>query len=305
MALAGACSSDPVVLPDPPAGEATPASTTQAPVQAPPDAGARAPDASPPAWTPPVVPTSSPACAGSGPKTIAAGTTLETPDGRTMHVWGPEDGYDRTKTWPVVLMFHGIQTNGADFESWFEMEKYVDSKAIVVYPDAEDGYWDASGTKDLAFFDAMMKKLGETYCIDPSRVLGFGFSWGAFFAHHLGCNRAGWVKAISAGDGGFGGSADGCGRLPVLVTHRTADTNEVVQHGRDAAALWTKLNACGGGSFVSNADLNCTSQKGCSAPGSLTYCEDTWFDPAWPTDWNHTVRETYRSFTWSWFSSLP
>ena len=263
-------------------------------------------DAAPPAapeWTPPVVPTTSPAC-GTGPTTIAAGKTYATPTtNRTFHVWAPA-GYDRTKPWPVVVMFHGIETNGADFEAWFEMEKYVKGKAIVVYPDARSGAWDVSGTSDLAFYDAMMKQLGEVACIDPSHVLGFGFSWGAYFASYLGCKRAGWVKAVSAGDGGWGGATD-CGRLPVLVTHRTADPDERIANGRANAALWTKIDQCTGGPIAGDPAMKCTAQKDCKAPGSVTFCEDTFVDPTWPSDWNHTVRETYRAYTWNWFAALP
>ncbi len=248
------------------------------------------------------MPTSSAGC-GSGTTTITPGDTRTVLGGRTYHVWGPP-GYDRTKPWPVVVMFHGIETNGADFEAWFNMENYVEGKAIVVYPDAVDGYWDLSGTSDLAFYDALMKDVGDTYCIDPSHVLGFGFSLGAYFASYLGCTRAGFVKAISAGDGGWDGTNVPCGRLPVLVTHRTADPNEVVANGKANAARWTTLNGCTGAPSVSNAAMNCTSQTGCLAPGAVTYCEDTFVDASWPDDWNHTVRENYRAFTWTWFESL-
>lgn len=268
-----------------------------------PDAGAEE-AATAGGWSPPVLPTSSAAC-GSGQTSISAGETHDVLGGRTYHVWGPAS-YDRTKPWPVVVMFHGIETNGADFEAWFNMEDYVDGKAIVVYPDAVNGAWDLSGTSDLVFFDALVKDLGARYCIDPSRVLGFGFSDGAYFASYLGCMRAGYVKAVSAGDGGWGGpNGHECGRLPVLVTHRTSDSDEIVQNGRNNAAEWAKLDGCAGTPFVSNSALDCTTQTGCLAPGTVTYCEDTWFDSSWPTDWNHTVREPYRAYTWSWFASLP
>ncbi len=204
----------------------------------------------------------------------------------------------------MVVMFHGIQSTGADFQSWFEQEKYVSGKAIVVYPDAENGAWDVAGTKDLDFFDALVKQLGANACIDPSRVFGFGFSMGAYFASYLGCKRAGYVKAISAGAGGWGGGA-GCGRLPVLVTHRTADPDVSVANGRANRDRWTQLNGCTGGTTVTNATLNCVSQTGCAAPGAVTYCEDTWKDNSWPSSWNHTVREVYRQYTWDWFAALP
>jgi polyhydroxybutyrate depolymerase len=256
-------------------------------------------------WTPPVVAMTSPGC--GTPQGQASGAAYTTPSGRTFHVYGPT-GYDQNKTYPVVMMFHGIQSDGASFQQWFEMEKYVSNEAFVVYPDAIGGYWDVNGDTDLKMFDEVIKQVGQTYCINPSRVLGFGFSWGAFFAHHLGCNRAGYVHAISGGEGGFGGAAQKCGRLPVLVTHRTKDTNEPISHGIAAAGLWTKLDVCGTDT-VADATMNCTMHQSCKNPGGpVTFCEDTSTMndiPGYDPTWDHTVRENYRQFTYDWFKALP
>ena len=278
-----------------------PASTTPPTTTTPPDAP----------WVPPVVPTSSKAC--GTPRADAVQVDYTTPSGRTFHVWGPS-GYDPNKTYPVVMVFHGIQASGVAHESWFKMEDYTQNEAFVVYPDAAgaNAYWDVNGDKDLLFFDEMVKQLGETYCIDPSRVLGYGFSYGGYFVDHLGCKRAGYVKAIGVGEGGTAGHV-GCGRLPVLVTTRTHDHDEPPSHGLGVEAGWKTSNACGAaGANVPQTDPNggedmgyCRVHASCKSPGSLTYCEDTSFDAGWPTDWNHTVREYYRSYTYKWFKALP
>ena len=49
----------------------------------------------------------------------------------------------------------------------------------------------------------------------------------------------------------------------------------------------------------------CRVHASCKGPGTLTYCEDTSFDSSWPNDWNHTVREYYRTYTYKWFKALP
>ncbi|AKU93928.1 LpqC [Labilithrix luteola] len=235
----------------------------------------------------------------------AVGVDSTTPSGRTFHVWGPQ-GYDPNKAYPVVVMFHGWYTDGRSFESWFQMEQYVNNEAFVVYPDAANQLWDLEGTSDLVFFDDLVKTLGETYCIDPSRVFGFGFSYGGKFAHHLGCQRAGYVKAISVGDGSWGLDPLQCGRLPVLVTHRTHDNDELVAWGKTAADNWVTINGCTADTTISDPTMNCTLHPNCRQPGgTTTFCEDTWFDATWPNDWNHTVREPYRTFTWQWFAALP
>jgi polyhydroxybutyrate depolymerase len=265
-----------------------------------------------PEWVPPVVATTSAAC--GTPRADAVHADFTTPGGRTFHVWGPSK-YDAKKTYPVVIVFHGIQADGAAHESWFKMEDYTNNEAFVVYPDAggPNAYWDVSGTTDLVFFDQMVKQLGETYCIDPSRVLGFGFSFGGHFADYLGCKRAGYVKAIAVGDGGRGGDAKHCGRLPVLVTTRSHDTNELACYGRSVEASWNALDKCAGpGAKVAQTDPNngedmgyCVTHTSCMNPGGVMYCEDTSFDPAWPSDWNHTVREYYRGVVYKWFKALP
>ncbi len=262
-------------------------------------------DAAPPPepeWVPPAVATRSRGC--GIPRPAAVGATHTTPGGRTLHVWGPS-GYDPGRAYPVVIVFHGWYANGRAHQSWFEMEKYVDNEAMTVYPDAINGLWDLDGTTDLVFFDEMVSVLSDTYCINPSRVLGFGFSYGGKFANHLGCKRAGYVKAISIGDGSWGGDGLRCGRLPVLVTHRTRDPDEFIQWGRDVANAWKVFNGCAANT-TTEPTLNCTTNPTCRVPGGpVTFCEDTFFDPAWPAQWNHTVREPYRSFTYRWFKALP
>lgn len=272
-----------------PAASSGPASLTSGPIEQ-------------AAWQPPVLAKRSAGCGTSRP--AASGTTYTTPSGRTFHVWGPAS-YDPQKAYPVALVYHGWKVDGRAFQGWFEMEKYVSNQAFVVYPDASGGLWDLSGQSDLVFFDEMTKMLEGTYCTDPSRVLGFGFSYGGHFMSHLGCERAGHVKALVIGAAGGEGKIEGCGRLPVLYTHRTKDLDEVISGAYASAARWAKRNGCTTEIATVDAQMNCSTHVKCSAPGSVTFCEDTFFDPGWPAAWNHTVRDTYRAHAWSWFAALP
>lgn len=264
-----------------------------------------------PEWVPPKVAVTSAACGIA--QDDAKHASFTTVAGRTFHVWGPSN-YDPNKTYPVVLVFHGWYATGETFQTWFEMEKYVDNQAFTVYPDALNGLWDVNGATDLLFFDEMMKQLAATYCINPSRVLAFGFSFGGHFADHLGCKRSGYVKAFTVGDGGSGGNRLHCGRLPVLVTTRTHDTDEYPAYGVQVATNWTGLNKCGAaGDKLAETSANngeemgyCQTHVGCKNPGGVTYCEDTSTFPAGtPLAWNHTVREHYRSYAFNWFNALP
>jgi poly(3-hydroxybutyrate) depolymerase len=240
-------------------------------------------------------------CSGGRESVSAASHT--TPSGRTFHVWTPAH-YDGAKPMAVVFALHGRGSDGLGFQDWFKMESFTEESAIVVYPDARQGLWDIHGDTDLEFFDEMIDGLASAYCVDRARVFAIGFSYGGKMVHHLGCKRAGRFKGISVGDGSWIDRASTCDRLPVLVTHRTRDHDELFTWGKDAAEWWSKVNGCSPHTEETDAEHGCFGWKGCAAGASVTFCEDRYFNAAWPRDWNHTVREEYLKLTWRWFASL-
>jgi poly(3-hydroxybutyrate) depolymerase len=271
-----------------PAPIPTPTALTAAPGAPVPSAGAS-----------PLAPTS-PGCGRAPP--ARRDTSYATRSGRTFHVWMPV-GYDPTRAHPVVLAFHGWYTNGRDFESWFKMEDH-DEGAFTVYPDSDGAMWDLTGNRDLDFVADIVEAMSNAYCIDRAHVFALGFSYGGKFVHHLGCKRPALVRAISVGDGSWSHET-GCAPMPVLVTHRTRDHDELIGWGKDAAERWAKIDGCSEATQPTDTDHGCASYGACTAPGSVTFCEDTHFDPTWPEEWNHTIREEYRSLTWTWFKSVP
>lgn len=249
--------------------------------------------------------------ADAAPSTPGCGTATSSPQGmsyttksgRTFHVWGPSK-YEPARRYPVVLTFHGWYTNGRDFQKWFKMEDHVEGSAFTVYPDSKGPTWDLSGNQDLDFASDMVEALSNAYCIDRTRVFALGFSFGGKLVHHLGCKRPSLVRAISVGDGSWQ-QETGCRPIPVLVTHRTRDHDELVAWGREASQRWAKLEGCADAPEPSDLTKGCVAYRGCAPPGQVTFCEDTHFDSSWPKDWNHTIREEYRSLTWRWFMSVP
>jgi poly(3-hydroxybutyrate) depolymerase len=232
------------------------------------------------------------------------GASHTTPSGRKFHVWGPAS-YNPARAYPVVVTLHGISSNGRDFQKWFEMDKYVEGAAFVVYPDSKGPMWDVRAATDFDFFASMLDMLERTYCVDRTRVLAFGFSFGGKMAHHLGCKRPDLVKAVAIGDGSWDDAAPACvAPIPVLISHRTRDDNELFAWGKDAERRWVKVQRCESETEPSPLLHGCVAYRGCAPPGSVTFCEDTHFDPKWPNDWNHTVREEYRALTWRWFKAL-
>lgn len=230
------------------------------------------------------------------------GETSRTRGGRTFHVWGPAS-YEPGRAYPVVLAFHGWGSNGRAFAGWFEMHEHVDGAAFTVYPDSSSSSWDFAGDRDLVFTEEILDALAGAYCVDRSRVLALGFSYGARFVHHLGCKRPDLVRAIAAG-GGSWDPEEGCAAPQhVLVLHRTRDATMPIGGGRDAALRWARIDGCAGGEETTDPALGCVGHRGC-AGGSVTFCEDTHHDPTWPRSWNHTVREVHRQLAWTWFEEV-
>jgi polyhydroxybutyrate depolymerase len=268
---------------DPPVGGPTPIPTPIAPATAP----------KPPLTMLSVDTADAGDAATAGCGTAAAsprGTAYTTRAGRTFHVWGPAT-YAPGRRYPVMLTFHGWYANGRDFQKWFKMEDHVDGAAFTVYPDSSGPTWDVTGDRDLDFTAEIVESLSNAYCIDRAHVFALGFSYGGKFVHHLGCRRPNLVHAISVGDGSWAQESTTCRAVPVLVTHRTRDPDELI--------------GCSQATDVTDAKHGCVAYRGCTAPGSVTFCEDTHFDAAWPSDWNHTIREEYRSLTWKWFQGVP
>ena len=69
-------------------------------------------------------------------RAVLPSTPSTTPTGRKFHVWGPTS-YDPTKTYPVVLVYHGWYSTGLGHQTWFKMEENTQNEAFVVYPDSD------------------------------------------------------------------------------------------------------------------------------------------------------------------------
>ena len=109
----------------------------------------------------------------------------------------PEPRWRRTEPVPVVFDFHGLM-EGADIHSTMTGYSEVAQQEgfVVVFPEGtgQPLRWDISGdpstNADLAYFDALLEEVGNTECIDTSRVYATGLSNGAMFTSFLICERS-------------------------------------------------------------------------------------------------------------------
>jgi poly(3-hydroxybutyrate) depolymerase len=314
IATQGSGCSNPAVRPSADGGSGTDSGSSDARLPEV-DAGIPAPDANvvpEPPWVAPVLGATSAGCgAGAGTATGNAGRVVTTPSGRNYLIVVPAD-YDRAKAYPTVLAYHGWYTNGSGFKGWFEFERWVKSDGILIYPYADNpsGAFDLSGDRDLLAFDEITAQVQKEYCINPQRTFVLGFSFGGKFTNHLACKRAGYVRAASIGDASAGDdNADrSCGRLPMLITHRTADTDERYDWGKANAGTWATRNGCtANAAAAATPGYQCQEYGSCKTPGSTMFCTDTenlsninGYEPSW----DHTITWNYRDFTWKWFQTF-
>ncbi|HEY9726873.1 MAG TPA: PHB depolymerase family esterase [Chroococcales cyanobacterium] len=123
---------------------------------------------------------------------------------RTYHVYLPSN-YDRNRSWPLVLAFHGGFGSGkriarnTGFNEIAEREGF-----IVVYPDGIDKHWnDGRGTvntdvDDVGFVRALIDRLVRNRNVDPSRVYATGISNGGQFTQRLACELSDKIAAFAA-----------------------------------------------------------------------------------------------------------
>src|SRR5262249_19104718 len=114
---------------------------------------------------------------------------------------------------------------------------------ILVYPNALERSWSLTPdkmAKDLAMFDALLKKLSEDYLIDAERIYVVGMSNGAYRAHFVG--REGWkvVAAVACHSGALGLQTllgiHAERKFPVMIIHGDKDniiSVEIARENRD------------------------------------------------------------------------
>lgn len=189
-------------------------------------------------------------------------------------------GYNPSQPVPVVFVFHGAGGSSAGALSFGFQDaiRNAGDQAIVVAPQGVPFQnfgvgWNESCTGyDMAFFDEMLKYVGQKYCIDRKRVHATGFSWGSDMTNALACCRGAKLKGISpvSGPEGLGRSCPTPrGSFPA-VRYRYGDadfaygSNALAQHAATVAS-YTNLLSCGGGTDTVPPGT-CKTYRNCAQP---------------------------------------
>jgi polyhydroxybutyrate depolymerase len=150
---------------------------------------------------------------------------------------------------PLVFAFHGFLIDSKDvMPAYSKLNDTAEKhRFILVYPNAIDHSWALAPdkmVKDLAFFDALLKKLSAEYPIDPNRIYVTGMSNGGYFAHFVGKERSKVVAAVASHSGALGLQtlvgirADR--KFPVLIIHGDKDKIISVNAARENRDKYTK-----------------------------------------------------------------
>ena len=155
---------------------------------------------------------------------------------RTFVVHLPK-GYDSQQHYPVVILLHGLNQDGAEMARLTHFNDFADRDSIIaVYPNALGGRWTLGGggelrtyrrgpyrrpgiwgpgypppprsepperreaaprNQDMQFLHRMLDRLATNYPVDTRRIYAVGLGEGGFMAIRMGCNMADRIAAIA------------------------------------------------------------------------------------------------------------
>jgi poly(3-hydroxybutyrate) depolymerase len=227
----------------------------------------------------------------------APGNTTRMYMGRSYIVHIPPD-ISPNAALPVMLVFHGAGSKGADMQVGTGFDVLADQVGIVtVYPDGQAGNapWNvgrnvcppgnfvSTNADDVAYVEHMLDDIAKDQCIDEEHIFATGFSMGGFFTNELGC-RVGHsrLKGIAPASGGtHTGDCPGA-PIPVLILH--GDSDQLINYscGTRAHDLWVERNGCS--TEVDRVEIlngHCDFNKNCPKGGQVAMCTFDGLQHSW------------------------
>ena len=179
-------------------------------------------------------------------------------NGRSYLVHVPAN-YDAARPAPMVLNFHGFGSNPEQQNAVSAFVQMSDREDfILVTPDGGIGWRFIQSARDAntAFVRDVVAGVSADLCIDPKRIFATGKSQGGFMSSWLGCNTPEIVAAIAPVSGMYE-PTEGCGPIPIMEFHGTADSlipfggGRVLVLGNYPGAVavmekWASSNRCSG-----------------------------------------------------------
>ena len=212
---------------------------------------------------------------------------------RTYVLFVP-NGYDASKSIPLIFAWHSSGADGAESRRYYKLEPVTGDGAIIVYPDGLNGAWDLSANGvDMKFFDLLLESISKDYCVDQARVFSTGYSFGGMMSNSLACNRGSRLRAFAPMAGVFFDGTKSCATpVPAWIAHASNDPTVTYASGQAARDIWLKTNGCGT-TTMPTSPSPCVTYQCSKAP--VTWCVHT-DGHVWPNFASKGV--------WAFFSSL-
>jgi poly(3-hydroxybutyrate) depolymerase len=123
---------------------------------------------------------------------------------RSYVVEFPND-YSETKSYRLLLAFHGSNGNGFSMKTLAQFKEYS-KDYIFVYPVAATENWEEGckcnkpyrlGIDDVGFVSSLIDTLQSTYTVSTNEVYAVGFSQGGLFTYNIACKLSEKIKAVA------------------------------------------------------------------------------------------------------------
>ena len=181
--------------------------------------------------------------------------------------------YDPAKPYRLMCTFPGCTGKGNGALPLFNAPG---ADAIFVGPSPDgDCFVYGLDSKDVAFFDDMLKTVEASYCVDQNRVFTSGHSSGSWLSNVLGCQRSNILRA----QGNVSGALPGLDQSKCLTQsiagifiHDENDPENNISGGIKARDRLLKLNGCGT-TTQPIAPSPCVEYQGCKAGYPVIWCQ--------------------------------
>ncbi len=245
------------------------------------------------------VPRLSPGCS-KAPVVIAPTSVVVEGVSRDFLLNVPQ-GYVSHDPAPLIVAFHGRTNSNEQVRKYMRLDREVDD-SIIVYPAAlkkENGTyaWADPGDsgeeiRDIAFFDAIVEKLTDAYCIDLDRIAVVGHSLGAWMANTVACVRGDVVMA-SATVGGDSVQTTCAGPAAAFIAHNPKDNLAPFSGAIRLRTLRMETNFCAWETENTGpSEFNCVRHTKCAGGNDILWCPHTidqdqdgeFYPHTWPRD---------------------
>jgi polyhydroxybutyrate depolymerase len=185
---------------------------------------------------------------------------------------------------PLIIAFHGRTNDNKMVRSYMRLDREA-TDSIIAYPagiqnDQGTFSWANPGDKaqeirDIAFFDVLVERLAEDYCIDMDRISVVGHSLGAWMANTVACVRGDVVMA-SATVGGDSVQTTCAGPAAAMIIHNPKDNLAPFSGAEKVRKLRAETNFCAWETVNTGpTELKCVRHDTCAGGNDILWCPHT------------------------------